>query len=745
MIKHSPTLPGYLYRSTHRASVLAILGNEAPVVLSRGSQFYNRDRWTLRFFAKELCTWAQKNPKRKPTEADLLSLVEKANSVQVPIRSIVIASTPEKLPRRTALALIGGAYHEAWHTKYTVRRALRLQEIQDLILDVWDKIADWSPLQNFLLSWMNIIEDIRIERCGVRKYPGTSVKMHDLQDFVLLQEAKSRRKYPDQWNALSTVEAVFRDAGLGYVTDTSMEAKAFYFSSFPESCELVLQGPLTEILDEAISLSPEDDLGSLRLALKVATLINPKAKKKVTDRLVIGFGKEGGKGPKKGGSEAGQGEKEKEVKGLGPKPSKEGDKTGPGEEREEPEELDSGSGTGGTEEKFPDLAESLRGKEEIVSDEKEGSEEGGSGAGGFHPDPGELEGQDFQELTQKLWGLAQEMEPLGLKDFSSSMGENVEKTREKEQSQLPKGERSWRPFAPYLDEVKVVKPSRKGKSNDAQCALQILNSVRSETAFLQARLRTIIRSMEMTGVEHGHKRGIDLSERMFVDSFTSVRSGEIPTRAFFQAQETFAMSLAAAIVIDESGSMSSHLSEATKCLMALTFPLDFLGCPTLAIGFRNGKMLPEVNRDQSLYQTFHRMQGIVIDVFKWFQEPFRKVCWRFSNTRGTGGTPMADGIQFALRALEERSEGHRVVFVITDGCPDLHHEEVIRGQIRKAKEQGMHLIGVGIGSHSRKVIAMFPDHVWTDTFQEMPFALVAKLNRLLDFRYSRRSLARASF
>ena len=94
---------------------------------------------------------------------------------------------------------------------------------------------------------------------------------------------------------------------------------------------------------------------------------------------------------------------------------------------------------------------------------------------------------------------------------------------------------------------------------------------------------------------------------------------------------------------------------------------------------------------------------------------------------------MADGVQFGLTALNERREAHRILFVITDGAPNYPHERVIARQVRLAKEAGIHVIGVGIGSASRYVKNLFPDYVWAETIQELPNPLMRKLNELCDF------------
>ena len=111
--------------------------------------------------------------------------------------------------------------------------------------------------------------------------------------------------------------------------------------------------------------------------------------------------------------------------------------------------------------------------------------------------------------------------------------------------------------------------------------------------------------------------------------------------------------------------------------------------------------------------------------------------WRFANTRGTGGTPMADGMQFGLDSLNYRNEGHRVMFVVTDGCPS-GNIDVINWQLRIAKEAGVHIIGVGLGEPAKFVRNLFPDHVWSVDFNEFPTLLLNKLNALIDSTASKR-------
>jgi hypothetical protein len=140
------------------------------------------------------------------------------------------------------------------------------------------------------------------------------------------------------------------------------------------------------------------------------------------------------------------------------------------------------------------------------------------------------------------------------------------------------------------------------------------------------------------------------------------------------------------------------------------------------------------------YGRYHRFGAIGYDIYKGFNERFRTVRWRFANTRAAGGTPMADGIQYALSALSQRKEAHRFLFVVTDGYPNFSHLPVMNYQIRLAKESGVHVIGVGIGAGAEYVKQTFPDHVWTDKMNLFPKLLIEKLSRFIDIQAAKRGL-----
>ena len=106
--------------------------------------------------------------------------------------------------------------------------------------------------------------------------------------------------------------------------------------------------------------------------------------------------------------------------------------------------------------------------------------------------------------------------------------------------------------------------------------------------------------------------------------------------------------------------------------------------------------------------NYHRHGRVRIDLFKDWNESFKQCKHRFSAVQATGSTPLSDGVQFALQELNTRPERHRVIIVLTDGCPD--QPAVVKRQIRLAKEAGITIIGVGISGAEYYLPGLFVEH-----------------------------------
>jgi Ni,Fe-hydrogenase III small subunit len=182
---------------------------------------------------------------------------------------------------------------------------------------------------------------------------------------------------------------------------------------------------------------------------------------------------------------------------------------------------------------------------------------------------------------------------------------------------------------------------------------------------------------------------------------------------------------------------------AIMAMIAIGEALDKLGCPVLAIGPRNAGpgyryVATDIEREEmysydpeTRRHIYHysRTDSVVIDVFKDWNERMAQALPRFAAVKACGSTPLSDGIQFALQELQARSERHRVVFVITDGCPD--NSDCVRWQIRTAAEAGVTVVGVGIGWGASYVESLFPVHVCVPNVDALPQELLRVLSDIM--------------
>ena len=266
-----------LWESSHQASVDSILGANKRRVVAKGTGFYNRDRWTARTLWVSLIN-SVKRYGNDISRYTIQDAVRHANYSGVTDPHLVVAASPDRIPAWLARASVGGNYHEAWHTRYSCRRDLTVDEVWEPLMERWGLLDDWAPYIGAVLTWGNVIEDIRIERWGCKEYPGSPPKMRDLQDLILKMEAEGREASAHRGVAatndtLSVVMGTFRDLGLGYTSVTQAATLAGYRERSPEGYALVTEGALAPLLERAIHLDKKDDLGHFWLAMEVVAAL----------------------------------------------------------------------------------------------------------------------------------------------------------------------------------------------------------------------------------------------------------------------------------------------------------------------------------------------------------------------------------------------------------------------------------------------------------------------------------------
>lgn len=679
-------ISGDRYRASHQASVDSILGSKVRTVRSEGHHFLNRDTWTVHPFVEGIC---------KSTATDLDGRVRDGFDSMNRARDralnnyhfkpeILIAATPEVLPFHTALALTGGAYHEALHTEFSSRIPFRAERV-DFIDPLWNKYGDklFRPSNiKLILAWCNFVEDIRIERLGCKKYPGIPPKLVELQDFILrMEQPMYDGKVPP--NPALITQCVFRDLGLGYQSTLQKERNAYHEEKYPEVWAFV-NGPLSPMLDEAIGLKAKDDLGCLRLALQVIGTILDAADEDQQPE-------DDQEPEEQEKSQPGQGspkDEDSEEKKEGDNADKPQGSKGKGQKDQEGEK-DEESGTG--------KGAQQQGK----SDPQQGEDEASPGSG----ESMELDlPPNFLELAQEI--LSQDGAAMdAAAAFEAAFKDERDREHTDRQRDVKDGEQ---PYIPHRIPVTFV--NLKDNSGDAS---RLLDAVKSETVALRSKLRTLVLAQEMADTVFGVHKGRGLSARHLVDTKAALMQGDSPTSAYWDRTEGEEVSTAVCMILDTSGSTQRYLQDLVQGLLAILDPLERLGCATMAF-------------------SFVWNNTVELGKLKDWHEPFSKVKGRFGALEATGGTPTAEGLYYAIKAIEKRPEGRRLIFVVTDGEAD--DPQTVRWLTRRAKEAGIYVIGVGVTEGARNVTRLFEDHVYVPRTSELPKVLVKTLTGAMDKR-----------
>lgn len=671
-------MPGWIYRSSFQAAADAIL---IPIgaqrkVYCHGELFMNVDRWTFRFFCRQMAEWVDDNPYLRPDKKTVKGWVERANKMKLSDEiqgfpeepQIHIPSLPNQMTKYMADCLRGGSFHEALHTAYDIRSEIYFEEVWPIIDENWDLVPNWKDFVSSLLGWMNELSDMKIERRGITDYEGIERFIHCVHEYRVTAEnedilaAKMKGVY--QPNAHSFALKAFRSCAFGYSTPKLEEALEGYDDEMPRIVAFVKYGPLAPFVEAAQNQDDMPRAAHLDLAMKIVGTFYAESMLKADAIL--------------------------------------GD---------------------------------LLLKEHMM--QKWGHcrvEEGNGGSGRGFAGISQCIMRDASATPQHK----QTMEVLqdGVNDLI--------------------GPHSRGAMSYDHDRVYLVEPSSQGIPHDRMVALERTKEMRRSINFYRSRLRVLLKAQEIVGEYHGLPDGIELSDETMVETVVDMKSNEYPTQAFYDEDERIDTSTAAYVLGDMSYSMSGVMVQACKVILSLLDPLDKLGAATMASGFYSAEGSPtdqdkfwKAHRGWSssdeesdltdeekekIKDRYFRAWAVNHAVFKMWHEKFERVRYRFANYEANGGTPMADGIQFALNALQERREGHRLLFVVTDGMPDDGCMPLIMDLLALAKQAEIHVVGVGFGHSAVYVKEVFDDYVWDASIEELPRSLVAKLHEIMSLR-----------
>lgn len=272
------TISSQRYRET-MGLIPKSLGLDVPVYAS-GSQFFCTANFTLNKFIVQMCRWAAMNPDGVPSAKVIKNWCYEANrsyyvtghGEQIhtsPQPKIVIQGIPTEMTTRIVMALNGGLLHESAHLLFTHQANLDWRVMAKLVLPLFPRVKNWGGFTQALLSWTNLIEDIRIERMLRKKFPNVNTQLADLQDLILTMEGHEDGSFGAKAKAIQVVCGSFRDIGLGYNTILGRKAIASYKKADPKAFEMVTKGALRPMLLESMTPDENNGIKTLELALRV--------------------------------------------------------------------------------------------------------------------------------------------------------------------------------------------------------------------------------------------------------------------------------------------------------------------------------------------------------------------------------------------------------------------------------------------------------------------------------------------
>lgn len=324
----------------------------------------------------------------------------------------------------------------------------------------------------------------------------------------------------------------------------------------------------------------------------------------------------------------------------------------------------------------------------------------------------------------------------GLLDKDDAIEEVVaEETSEALKDDVQVGEQAYYVGDSSKDKIKQVAD---GLRNDGTAMnADIIESSASISAPLRTGLQRIVRGLETCSMRHGTRTGRSLSERRYAQTWGAIKSGTKVKRAYKKKTDKLDVSIACSIVVDQSGSMCDKLVATQIGVLALANAISDVGGQVEVIGYDNGR---HRTADRDLEISHRCGWNVRLDIYMNYGERFNAVKHRFGRLRADGGTPTADAIQYALEGISERQEAHRVIFVLTDGCPNYGHTPVIRRQLRMAREAGIHIVGVGLGRGTKDVVNNYDDSVYAPNLSELSPLLLEKLEKIFDPSESKRGV-----
>lgn len=214
-------------------------------------------------------------------------------------------------------------------------------------------------------------------------------------------------------------------------------------------------------------------------------------------------------------------------------------------------------------------------------------------------------------------------------------------------------------------------------------------------------------------------------------------------RVFRERFKTRRIHTACTLLVDQSSSMKGQRIElASQTAMVFCEALSRLNIPCAVLGFsthRHHLITPEViatyGKPISKLEDDYRIYPLRHTYYKHFHEQLRLVSGRFDHLHSHDWTPLGESILFAARELAQRKEERKVLFVMTDGMPQvgrgMYHAayEHARSMIKRVENAGIEIALVGILEN--RVLQLHHRSVVVKSLYDLPKTVMRQMQSVL--------------
>lgn len=542
---------------------------------------------------------------------------------------IYLPSLPLNDPGVEALGL-GYIIHEAGHIRYS-----------DFSIDY----GELAPLER---KFAGVMEDIRMERCVMRDYPGAPKRLAELVEKLV------QKGFFQPVNDFAPPVAVLVSYMLfklraHVLNQPALEAYAN--DAEARLTELVTDMTMTRIrsvMARVTSCQNESDV--VELAREVAQILKEESERKSPPK------NDNDQNPEQGdGSSQSQNQSQSDDDGEGQdddsssqqSPSKSNEDGDDGDDDDE-QQQSSGSADSETD---PD------------------SDTGPTSDGGAGNDEGEVNDEDFEAAKQALKDIldSDESDIDQLPGDISDAFENLLQDELKQASQ-----RGNQPVS--MNATSMTDSIQPGDHQQA------LDEAEAATAALRNRLTQLVQSQAKTKRKTS-RHGRRLNDR----KLHRIKSGN--TRVYKKVSRKKAVNTTVQVLLDRSSSMRDGMSVASQSTLALTAAMKKI--PHLSVG---ASFFPGLGQSAATVLTDHEQQ-------------MYQTAGYYPAVDAYGSTPLLEALMWSGDTLFERKEERKILIVITDGTPDGYGE--CQNAIADLKRGGIEVYGLGIDVNLKMMTELF--------------------------------------